>query len=964
MNAITDMSAAMPAVSNAKSEVETLHAPGESLFGAAAPAMVGQGWSVYPQHRFDRTPSVVNGRWLRWREDHDLANRLPSPEALATWVGHCARENVACVMGPGSGNAITVDIDVPDADAVGSIVDIADSILGYTPFRREGNAPKIALVYRAKDGVRIASTSRRLANRPGEMVEILGAGKSLTMHGVHHKTGRYIKWLDRSPLLAGPDAAPEVTTEQVARFLEAVHASFPLEKGVYGAAAMAGPEIVNSEAGIRVAKPLDGEWGTDQHGRVVDGREAYLYAMCLASVRANVALLDGGEDGEAFTACVASAVAEFFENSADASGRWEPRRLLGEAKVRVLRLVTRHLSGERRIQPLREARATKAAAPAAAPEAGRPAIKLEAGEIGPAVDATEAALVASGRGLYQRGGDIVRVGKTPVMTASGREISTQRIFEVGDNALLEQIARVAVFTRFDARKGKEKRVDPPMWLAKSLRERKGHLGLPVLAGVISAPTLRPDGSILATEGYDEATGLLLDTRGTSFPAVLENPSKEQAEGGLALLRQLVSTFPFVTGAHRSVALSCLLTAPVRRSLRTVPMHAYTAPAPGSGKTTLVDLAAIMATGREAPVLAQGANDEEDEKRLGATLLGGDPIINWDNCERPLGGPLLNQLLTQTTVKPRILGRSEAPELPTTVLVCGTGNNLILHGDMGRRALLCSLDPGVERPELREFSFDPIADAKEKRGDYVAAALTVLRAYIVAGRPAQRAPLLSFAEWSGLVREALIWLGEADPCDTVEEVRALDPKLDALSSVVAQWRAVIGERRVTVRDVIAAATEGGMNAMGRVDFRHADLREALLGVAGDGGAISSKRLGKWLTAHMGRRCHGLQLVRAGIVSGIQTWRLEGEGLRQQEEGAAEVVDFAQAQAAARTDDVARRRAALEAAAIERFGDETKARVWISGRHPAFARSPADMCADDNGLAACHRLLETVPAAKPR
>lgn len=953
-----------PADAESLCGVETLYAPGESIFGAAAPTLVELGWSVYPQDRYDRTPSKVNGKWLRWREDHDLANRLPSPEAMATWLGHCARDNVACVMGPGSGNAIAVDIDVPDDAAVGSIVDIADDILGYTPFRREGNAPKIALVYRAKDGVRVASTSRRLANRPGEMVEILGAGKSLTVLGVHHKTGCYIKWLDRSPLLAGPDAAPEVTPEQVTRFFEAVHAKFPLEKGAQATATRAGTEIVDRGEGIRVAKPLDGEWGTDQNGRVVDGRETYLFAMCLASVRANVALLEGGEDGAAFTARVASAVAELFENSADASGRWEPRRLLGEAKIRVERLVTRHLSGERRIQPLREAQAAKAAAPAAGAAAGRPIIKLEAGEIGPAVDATEAALIASSQGLYQRGGDIVRVGETPVMTASGREISTQRIFEVGDNALLEQVARVAVFTRYDARKNEEKRVDPPMWVAKSLRERKGHLGLPILVGVTSSPTLRPDGSVLAAEGYDAATGLLLDTRGVAFPTIPESPSKEQADAALALLRNLVSTFPFVANAHRSVALSCLLTAVVRRSLRTAPMHAFTAPTPGSGKSTLVDLAAILATGREAPVIAQGANDEEDEKRLGATLLGGDPIINWDNCERPLGGPLLNQLLTQTTVKPRILGRSEAPELPTTVLVCGTGNNLILHGDMGRRALLCTLDPGVERPELRQFSFDPTADAKEKRGAYVAAALTVLRAYIVAGRPAKRAPLLSFAEWSGLVREALIWLGEADPCDTIEEVRALDPKLDALSSVVAQWRSVIGERRVTVRDVITAATEGGMNSMGRIEFRHADLREALLGVAGDGGAVSSKRLGKWLTAHMGRRCHGSQLVRAGIVSGIQTWRLDGEGLQQQEEGAAEVVDFAQAQAAARTGDVSRRRAALETAAIERFGNEEKARLWLSGRHPAFARSPADMCADDHGLAACHRLLEMIPAAKPR
>jgi len=91
----------------------------------------------------------------------------------------------------------------------------------------------------------------------------------------------------------------------------------------------------------------------------------------------------------------------------------------------------------------------------------------------------------------------------------------------------------------------------------------------------------------------------------------------------------------------------------------------------------------------------------------------------------------------------------------------TGNNLVVIGDMTRRTLVCSLDAGVERPENRTFKApDPIDVVRGDRAKYVVAALTVLRAYHVAGRPEQGTiPLGSFEVWSRRVRDALIWLGE-------------------------------------------------------------------------------------------------------------------------------------------------------------------------------------------------------------
>ena len=53
---------------------------------------------------------------------------------------------------------------------------------------------------------------------------------------------------------------------------------------------------------------------------------------------------------------------------------------------------------------------------------------------------------------------------------------------------------------------------------------------------------------------------------------------------------------------------------------------------------------------------------------------------------------------------------------------------------------------------------------------------------------------SFEAWSDLVRGALIWLGAADPVDSMAALRKKDPEREELRAVTAQWRSVIGEER--------------------------------------------------------------------------------------------------------------------------------------------------------------------------
>jgi hypothetical protein len=434
---------------------------------------------------------------------------------------------------------------------------------------------------------------------------------------------------------------------------------------------------------------------------------------------------------------------------------------------------------------------------------------------------------------------------------------------------------------FDARAKRLMTSDPSLSIVRTLQQRRGRLRFPPLRGVINAPTLRADGSILDRPGYDIKSCLLYDPLGDDFPPIPDRPARLEAENALAMLNELIKDFPFVDDTARAVALSAILTACVRGTLPTAPLHGFSSPVAGSGKSKLVDISCIIATGREAGVIAQGRTEEELEKRLGSLLLGGECVIAIDNCEHPLGGEFLCSLLTQEHVRTRVLGKSEAPELPSNALVTATGNNLTLEGDLTRRALLCQLDAKVERPELRAFACDPVAEAKAKRPALIIAALTILRAYHVAGKPSHGLrPLGSFEAWSSLVRGALAWLDVRDPVDSMEGIRARDPRRETLRAVLTAWRASAGDGSATTTELIARAkghrSFSGVrpvessNEMDRVD---SDLFDALLAVAGQGIEVNAKRLGRWLAHNKDRIVDGLRIVQVGERQGFALWRVE-------------------------------------------------------------------------------------------
>ena len=144
------------------------------------------------------------------------------------------------------------------------------------------------------------------------------------------------------------------------------------------------------------------------------------------------------------------------------------------------------------------------------------------------------------------------------------------------------------------------------------------------------------------------------------------------------------------------------------------------------------------------------------------MLAGDPLIAIDNVKVPLEGDALCQLLSQETRRIRVMGGHTSVTVPCVQMVTATGNNLTLKGDVVRRAILCRLDAEIDRPETRVIDQDLITEVQERRREIVGYIITVMRAYALAGSPAitRGMPLGGFELWSRMVRDALLWAGEA------------------------------------------------------------------------------------------------------------------------------------------------------------------------------------------------------------
>ena len=333
---------------------------------------------------------------------------------------------------------------------------------------------------------------------------------------------------------------------------------------------------------------------------------------------------------------------------------------------------------------------------------------------------------------------------------------------------------------------------PPEWAIRAVAARGEWPEIRPMEGIVETPVLRVDGSVLDVAGYDADTGLLYEPS-QEFDRIPANPTKDDAAKAAAELLEVVQDFPFEDEkAHRAAWLASILTPLARFAFPgPAPMFLIDANTPGTGKGLICDTIGYIVTGRPIGRTSYPSEDDEMRKRITATALAGDRMVLLDNIDGTLGTPSLDAMLTATTWKDRILGRTEnSTDIPLSAVWYATGNNILLGGDIVRRICHIRLSTGVENPEGRTDFHHPdlLGWITENRRRLVPAALTILRAYCVAGRPKQDIrPWGSFEGWSQLVRTSLVWIGQTDPVQTRHKLaRESDQSTNSLRSLIHGW----------------------------------------------------------------------------------------------------------------------------------------------------------------------------------
>jgi putative DNA primase/helicase len=788
----------------------------------------------------------------------------------------------------------TIDLDLlnePAALAAEKLIRERFDGLGCV-LTRIGRAPKRAIPFRTKAPFKKLTTNFVVAVGAGsEKIEFLGDGQQFVAHGIHPDTRGEYSWTGGDPTTISYRDLPEIIAEEARQLQIDIVVMLVRDFGYVTTQGAPKKKSTNRAKTARKNPKRDQAWA-----------EAALDAECAAItttaagdrndqlnksayniyqiVHGNPGLLDENEVRRRLFAA-AEACGLVDDDGADSAWRTIESGEAGAEK-------------QPRVRPLAKLEqpapasggglGLAGAAPgfgsvgvgvgggvgvgvtASATQPGmRRIIQLIEGDYHVAVDEAEEALTdAEWTEIYQRGGILVRPVLEEMAAAKDRATSAWKLVEVQPPYLMEMLGRVATFTVYDKRSKAWLPRNCPKDIGNTLLARQGHWQAQIVLGVVHTPQFRHDGSLTMMEGYDPGSRLLFKPDGEIFPPIPDRPTKEQAQAALKLLEDPIAMFPFKSPVDKAVVLSMFLTGLCRRILDFAPLHGMSATAAGTGKSLLVDLASILISGREAPVISIDSSREEVEKRLGSSLLAGDTIIAFDNCNAPVNSPLICSTLTQRWVRVRILGLSRQADTPTSVLLTATGNNLILEGDLTRRSVRCELDAKVERPELREFAINPKTVFRQRRGELVSAALTILRAGRVAGLAPISPPLGGFEMWSSWVRNPLQWLGCADPCDSMEQLYQGDPEREAHEVMIVIWR-----------DHFGLDVEFHAQQLIERSLLNQELRTALLNVAQErnsSGVISTKRLGQWLKKVDGKICQGLCIRRSRVLAGYVLWKL--------------------------------------------------------------------------------------------
>ena len=476
--------------------------------------------------------------------------------------------------------------------------------------------------------------------------------------------------------------------------------------------------------------------------------------------------------------------------------------------------------------------------------------------------------------VFVRERELVRVRR--------KEDGTPYIASMSDAALKHLLAESMNFVRIGL-KGPQ-HIAPPDDIVRDIQAR-GAWPFPPLDALVEFPVFRPDGSLLDRPGYDRVTHLAYAPGAhLSIPPIPARPDDDDLVRAITLIYEVIREFPFQDKASEANTIALLLTPIIRQAINGhVPLALLDATRPGTGKSLLAEIVALIATGRKAAMMSAPHDDDEWRKRIASTLADGSTIIVIDNVCSRLQSAALDLALTSYTMQERILGQSRNGVYAQRATWIATGNNIQLGGDMPRRCYWIRLDAHTAQPWRRGgFTHDLETWVPKHRGELIVALLTLARAWFAAGQPAPAQPLPrigGFQPWVDTIGGILAY---ADSSGFLANTEALYEQADndALqwAAFLHAWYGTYGEREVLaadlVRDIKAAAEAGANETAGTSDL-YSTLPDDLADIRkGDFKRI----LGKALASHVGSQFDdsGLHIERGSRDSrnGSFYWKVAG------------------------------------------------------------------------------------------
>jgi hypothetical protein len=493
------------------------------------------------------------------------------------------------------------------------------------------------------------------------------------------------------------------------------------------------------------------------------------------------------------------------------------------------------------------------------------------------VNAVAVEALASDSSIYQRGGMLVRVVRDASPASKGiRRPMSPRIEPLPAAMLRERLTAVATWkTIRETKDGAEERpAHPPAWCISAVHARGDWPGIRHLESVVDYPVLRPDGSILIANGYDHETGLLLENTCHDLGNLPDRPTKDEAIKARDRLFAVVEDFPFEQPVHRAAWLAGLLT-PLAR-------FAFSGPAPlflvdanvrAAGKGLSLDCISRIATGERFTIATYTHDEDELRKRITSLAMSGERLVLFDNLDGKFGNATLDAALTGTSWEDRILGVNRMAKSPLYMTWYATGNNVQIAADTARRVCHIRLESPHERPEQREGFRHPdlLAWIGIHRAELLRAALTILRGYVVAGRPDMKLPAWgSFDGWSRLVRAAVVWVGLPDPGETRIQLQdSADTAAESMGLLLNCWEQFDHDHRgMTTSEVIDRLK----NSKTREELEE-NCRAAIEGLVGK---LDARALGYKLRQYRRRVFQGKFFDRAGTRHQAIRWAVFGSG----------------------------------------------------------------------------------------